>query len=119
MQLELGGKVRGLKFNMGTYKALEEITGQDPLTYVPESQLHKDLRPYALNVFHAALLSNCKSKKVDPDFTAEDVIEWFDELSITEVTEIINKHSGKDDSKPSVNGEADKDTQPAVLGGTQ
>lgn len=103
---------------MGTYEALKELTGFDPLQYVPESQSYEHLRPYALNIFHAALLSNCNSRKEQPDFTREDVEQWFNDLGIAEVTEIINKHSGKDDTKPSANGEAGKDTQPAVLGGS-
>lgn len=118
LQLDLGGKPRGLKFNMGTYKALAELTGQDPLKYLPFSESFEALVPFALNIFHAALLSNCASKEEQPDFTAADVARWFDELSITEVTHIINLHTGKADIKPSVNGEAGADTQPAFLGGT-
>lgn len=115
LQIDVGGQKRGLKFNMGTYEAILELTGKDPLAYVPESNSYADLRPYAKNIFHAALLSNCRSQKVAPDFAQEDVDAWFDELSIQDVTLIINLHTGKVDS-PSANGEAGKDTQLTVVG---
>lgn len=118
LQLEIGGKLRGLKFNMGTYQAISDLTGQDPLTFAPASNAYADLVPYARTIFHAALLSNCKSKKEEPDFTQADVDAWFDEFGIKDVTLIINMHTGVQDNSPSVNGEADKDTQHALVAGT-
>lgn len=112
MTLELGGVARGMKFNIGTLKCLGDITGIDPLSYKAESSNFSDLLPYAIRITHAALLSNCLSKKVDPDFTAADVEEWVNDLSVIELTEIVNHYNAIFASpKAQANGEVGADTQ--------
>lgn len=113
MSLEIGGKVRGLKFNVGLLKCLEGIIGGDPLQYKTEGSSFSEILPFAINITHAALLSNCLSKKEAPDFTAEDVEQWVNDLSGYDLTEIINQYNGIfSQPKPSANGEVGKDTQP-------
>jgi hypothetical protein len=112
MQMELGGTVRGLKFNIGTLKYLKEITGVDPVDYRAESNKMEDLIPFATRILHAALLSNLLSKKEDPDFTAEDVDAWVTDLTVADLTEVIHRYNeifGV--QKPSANGEVGADTQ--------
>lgn len=112
LSVELGGVSRGLKFNVGTLKCLQDIIGSDPLQYKVASESFNDILPYAVNVVHAALLSNCLSKKTDPDFTAEDVKAWVDDLSVGDLEVIINHYNSIFlVPKPSVNGEVGKDTQ--------
>jgi hypothetical protein len=112
LSLELGGKVRGLKFNIGTLRCLEQVAAVDPLNFKAESDKLSDLLPYAEKIFYAALLSNCLSKKEAPDFTADDVTEWLNDLDVPIITDIINRYNGIFlTTKPSVNGEVGKDTQ--------
>lgn len=112
LSLELGGKTRGLKFNIGTLKCLKDVAGIDPLDFKAESDKLSDLLPYAEKILHAALLSNCLSKKEDPDFSAADVAEWMDELDIPTVTDIITRYNSIFATpKSAANGEVGKDTQ--------
>ena len=112
MSLEIGGRVRGLKFNVGLLKCLEQIIGSDPLEYKSQSGSFVDILPFAINITHAALLSNCLSKKEAPDFTAEDVEQWVNDLSGFELTDIISRYNGIfNQPKPSANGEVGHDTQ--------
>jgi hypothetical protein len=116
LSLELGGKSRGLKFNIGTLKCLKEVAGIDPLDFKAESESLSDLLPYAEKIMHAALLSNCLIKKEAPDFTAADVSDWFIDLDIPIITDIINRYNEIfRTSTPSVNGEVGKDTQPVIV----
>lgn len=116
LSLELGGKTRGLKFNIGTLKCFQALFDIDPLKFKAESDDFKDIVPFAEKIFHAALLSNCRSKKVEPDFTSEDVKEWIDELSGYEITEICTTWNNMWlDPKASTNGEVGKDTQPSIV----
>jgi hypothetical protein len=112
LSLELGGKVRGLKFNIGTLRCLKDVAGVDPLDFKAESDKLSDLLPYAEKILHAALLSNCLSKKEAPDFTAEDIAAWFNDLDLPIITDVINRYNGIfSTNKPSANGEVGKDTQ--------
>jgi hypothetical protein len=112
LSLELGGEARGLKFNIGTLRCLKDVAGVDPIDFKAESDKLSDLLPYAEKIFHAALLSNCLSKKEAPDFTEEDIIAWFNDFDLPTITEIINRYNSIFTSeKPSVNGEVGKDTQ--------
>jgi hypothetical protein len=116
MSLELGGKVRGLKFNVRTLDCFQELFGIDPLTFKAESESYKDIRPYAEKIFHAALLSNCLSKKEQPDFVAEDVAEWMKDLSGYEITTVCTTWNGMWlTPNTAVNGEVGKDTQAAIV----
>ena len=113
MQLELGGKLRGLKFNIGTLNYIQEIMAIDPFEYQAQSTSYKDLLPYAINIIHAALLSNCQSKGEEPDFTHADIVAWVNEHDLATLTEIIQRYSAIMSSpKSQANGEVGADTQP-------
>lgn len=115
MQIECGGKLRGLKFGvMATYEAVKQLTGQDPLSFKPESTSYDDLMAYGKTIFHAGLLANCAIKKEVPDFSNEDVAEWFLPFSLTEIGQMIRMHTGEVEAKEG--GEATGDTQ-SVVGG--
>lgn len=116
LSLELGGKQRGLKFNIGTLKCLKDVTGMEPTDFKAESTSFTDLLPYTEKILHAALLSNCLSKREPADFTAEDVSVWLNELDVPTMTLIINLYNGIFTvPQPSANGEVGKDTQPVIV----
>jgi hypothetical protein len=116
ISMEIGGKVRGLKFNVGTLKCLADITGTDPLKYKSESDNFTDILPYATKIVHAALLSNCLSKKEAPDFSGEDIELWINDLTGFELTEAINYFNWMFlPPKSTANGEVSKDTQPGEV----
>lgn len=116
LSLELGGKTRGLKFNIGTLKCMKEISGDDPLELKAEGSDLFSLLPFAERVLHAALLANCLSKKEAADFTADDVAEWMNELDVPTITDIVNLYTGIFTvPKSSANGEVSKDTQPVIV----
>ena len=108
IQLEVGGKVRGLKFNMATMEYVQQITGEDPLTFRAVSSSFQDVYKYALVLFHAGLLSNCDSKGEEPDFTDDDVKKWFRSLDEDDVNILISR--GKE-PKAVATREDGKDTQ--------
>jgi hypothetical protein len=116
LSLELGGISRGLKFNVGTLKCLKDVTGLDPTEFKAESTQFSDIIPYAEKILHAALLSNCLSKREPADFTAEDVSYWINDLDVPTITMVINMYNGIFTvPTPSANGEVGKDTQPAIV----
>jgi hypothetical protein len=93
MNLDLGGTTRTLRFNVCTLQCIQEITGQDPLHFKVQSEKWADILPYAINLVHASLLSEYKSKRQQPDFTDEDIKAWVDDLSANELTDVINNYN--------------------------
>lgn len=69
IQIELGGKLRGLKFN------------QISLEVYTKNLNHEALVTSAIYAtFFAGLIGNCTVKREEPDFTYEDVCNWVDNL---------------------------------------
>lgn len=77
LQLEIGGKNRGLKFNQMTLVLLSQHTDKDNADATAA---------YAL--FYAALRANCYVKREEPDFSFEHACDWFDKLSNDQVLQI-------------------------------
>ena len=77
IQINLGGKERGLKFNqmsvitMTKYLDFENI----PATY-----------GYA--IVYAGLVANCYVKREEPDFTFEQICDLVDEMSLDDITKV-------------------------------
>jgi hypothetical protein len=112
LSLDLGGKSYGLKFNNRTINIIGELTGSDPLTFIPASSQWKDLVDYTKVILHAALLSNLASKKEEPDFTDEDIAEWLQELEPTQIYTISNVYAQLlTPSIETTNGEVSSDTR--------
>lgn len=112
IQVELGGKMRGLKFNLGTLKHIGEITGEDPFAFsvnIKEyAQFMKDLGI----IIYAGLLSNAQSKKIEPDFNFEEANRWALELeNIQDALTIVSGYHSAFQVTP-ISREGDKDTQP-------
>lgn len=95
-QLELGTDAegnpvkRGVKLNNRTIDIIAEITGKDPLTeFNLENTEWKNLEAFCSVIIKAGLRSNCVTKKVDPDFTDEQVTEWIKDLSPGDLYNIV------------------------------
>lgn len=75
IQISLGGKLRGIKFGM---LAIEGIISD----YTKQNNPSETKSAYDL-VYHG-LINNCEAKRMEPDFSYEDVMDWVDELAATE-----------------------------------
>lgn len=78
IQVNIGGKDRGLKFNQ---MALEVFTKNLDENAVKSSTIYA--------TFYAGLVGNCYAKREEPDFTFEDVVDWVDELYETDKEAIV------------------------------
>jgi hypothetical protein len=81
LQIEVGGTLRGIKFNMA---AIDVFWGKVNLSGDVE---FTSTTIYA--AFYAGLVGNCAAKGVTQDFTMEEVSEWVDDL--------YTKDGGKED----------------------
>lgn len=103
IQVKLGGKQRGLKFNMGTFRFIGELTGKDPLRFEDSSNDLGEQYRIIKTIIHAGLLSNCISKKIEPDFDDGNVNEWVSELSAAEGVEVIEAFRTANQTVPEEN----------------
>lgn len=106
IKVKLGGKERGLKYNMGALRHLGEITKSDPLDFTNVADPLKQF-DFVKSIVHAGLLANADSKKTEPDFNEKEVVEWVSELTAQEAA-TITEFFGK---AYAVGGEAKADTQ--------
>lgn len=80
IQIELGGKLRGLKFNQ---ISLEVYTKNVNYEALQTSSIYA--------TFFAGLIGNCTVKREEPNFTYEDVCNWVDELYEQGKKDVIKK----------------------------
>jgi hypothetical protein len=90
IQIELGGKLRGLKFNM---YALEEYTKRianalDRAIKKNSTDISQATLVYAC--VYSGLIGNCYAKEIDQDFTFEDVTDWVDAASNADLEAACN-----------------------------
>jgi hypothetical protein len=81
LQIEIGGKLRGMKFSQGTNILLRDKVKD-----------YSDAEKEAFGgycIIWAALKANCVIKGEAADFTFEDVCDWCDKLSVEDYTKII------------------------------
>lgn len=82
IQLEIGGKARGLKFNQKTYKVFYDYI--DPSDHI--GSFH-----YA--AVYAAITSNCYVKREEFTESFETVCGWVDEMSNEDKMTVTNVFS--------------------------
>jgi len=84
IQLELGGKKRGIKF--GNYALMEysKLNG----TGVAEFNETNPIKLCA-DLVYCGLRNNCFIKKEVEDFTQEDVLAWVDDMAMSQISDII------------------------------
>jgi|SRR6186713_2483427 len=102
------GQTYGLLFNIGTYRHVGEITGLDPLKFMPESDNFSDIVSFTKVVFKAALLNN--GHNLDDNL----IEEIYGSLNVTDLTRITNAHTRPLESslpKQGVGAEANGHTQ--------
>lgn len=108
LTLHIDDKPYSLRFNIGTYNHVADITGEDPFKFKAASDSYKDVMAYAKVIFLSALRTDGYLA------TQEEAEVLFNQLSAADVTLIINMYNNPVDSKPSLNGEVSKDTQSAA-----
>lgn len=79
IQIEIGGKLRGLKFNQMAVVILAQKA---------DYQNFAATGNYAM--IYGGLKANCYVKSEEPDFTFEEVCDWVDSLSQETLTAIDN-----------------------------
>jgi hypothetical protein len=84
IQLELGGKKRGVKF--GNYALMEYSKINN--TGVAEFNEQNPIKLCA-DLVYCGLKNNCFIKKEIEDFTQDDVLLWVDDMPMTQITDII------------------------------
>jgi len=85
IQLELGGKKRGIKF--GNYALMEysRINGTGVVEFNEENPIK-----LCSDLIYCGLKNNCYIKKEIMDFTMDDVLIWVDDMPMSQVTDVIN-----------------------------
>jgi hypothetical protein len=83
IQLELGGKKRGVKF--GNYALFEysKITNSGVAEFNEQNPIK-----LCADLIYCGLKNNCLIKREIEDFTYQDVIAWVDDMPIDKITEI-------------------------------
>ncbi len=79
IQIEIGGKLRGLKFNQYAHIIIQEKI--DPVH--PSASVNSAL-------IYGGLKGNCYVKGEEPDFTFADVCDWVEDLSEDVLLSVYN-----------------------------
>lgn len=79
IQLELGGKTRGLKFNQ-----MAVITMTNYLDF------NNLAATYGYALVYAGLVANCYVKREEPDFNFEQVCDWVETLTPEQLMDVRN-----------------------------
>jgi hypothetical protein len=85
IQLELGGKKRGIKF--GNYALMEysKINGTGVVEFNEENPIK-----LCSDLIYCGLKNNSYIKKEIMDYTMDDVLVWVDDMPMSQVTDVIN-----------------------------
>jgi hypothetical protein len=113
MRLNIGGEDRGLKFNLGTLKNIQELTNNDPFNFFISGPIDKQIEQISV-LLYASLLANCRSQKKEPDFTQEDCMLWAEDMDLKDAEAMM--HAFGEAYKAPASQEGGKDTQGADVG---
>jgi hypothetical protein len=85
IQLELGGKKRGIK--LGNYALMEysKITGSGVVEFNNENPIK-----LCTDLIYCGLKNNAYIKRETMDFTMDDVLVWVDDMPIEQINDVIN-----------------------------
>lgn len=108
VQVELGGKLRGLKFNQGAHAEIQAMY-KVGMKAIQVSYI----------VVYGGLLGNCFVKQIEPDFTFEEVCDWCDKLTVEQANAITDAYTGSlpvvEDKKKVIKKSPAKNTKRNVL----
>ena len=107
ISLEIGGRKRGLKFDIGAKEIALEISNQIEAT--------SHVQPVSMMIY-SGLMANCEIKGEEPDFTLDDVKKWVRRMDQETYNEVAAAwHKAFDIPLPanlqSASGEGGKNTQ--------
>jgi hypothetical protein len=91
VDFEINGKKRGFKFGTLAVRMIMELRGLNSINDLIIRMSNAADIPFTLDILYCAAKSWCMAKKVEIDFTQEDVADWMDEIGLDEATSIINK----------------------------
>lgn len=77
IQIEIGGKKRGLKFNQMAVLTMSKYIDYNNLAAT-----------YGYALVYSALVANCYVKREEPDFTFEQVCDWIEDVPVDEMNKI-------------------------------
>lgn len=77
LQLEIGGKKRGLKFNQMALMTMSQHLDYDNLAAT-----------YGYALVYAGLKANCYIKREEPDFDFEQCCDWVEQLSYDDIMKV-------------------------------
>jgi len=85
IQLELGGKKRGIK--LGNYALMEysKINGTGVVEFNDENPIK-----LCTDLIYCGLKNNAYIKKEIMDYTMDDVLVWVDDMPIEQINDVIN-----------------------------
>lgn len=114
LQLEIGGQVRTLRFNMGALVHLNRESPEDPLEQAGKSSIEIGLEDLS-RIVYAGLLADHDSKNIVCEFSQKDVLKWCFDLDfevVDSIKELFAKaYKKKDVSADAASGEGGADTQ--------
>lgn len=89
LELELGGKKRGLKLGLLFLETAQKNENKN-IQELFEELLNRTVF-FAPKLIYIAMLTNCEIKGVKPDFTLEDVYDWIEEVGLSKDENPINQ----------------------------
>lgn len=102
LQIEIGGKLRGLKFNQGTVILMNaeldkmKLEGQERLAFAAPALLYAALRSNSI-IKRTEFVDEVEGKETP--ITFEMVSDWFDKLPEDSITKILNCFTETQDFK--------------------
>lgn len=78
IQVELGGQLRGWKVNQMTIEIWSKLLNQDAFNSSSN-----------YGAVYGGLVANCEAKRIEPDFTFEQVCDWVDELNLIDTGVVV------------------------------
>ena len=95
IEIQLGGKLRSLRFNNWQKEALGKLYGSDPLE-AGQKMIEKwgdSLMSLAADLVYTGLIGDYRIKLRDIDFSREDVMEWVGDAKDSDLAQVINTWS--------------------------
>jgi len=88
VELNLGGKVRGLRFGNYALMTYNTLTNTEALA-VKEITEEYEYIDFVRDIIYCGLKAQCKVKNEITDFTLEDVTGWVDEMDLGNIEVVV------------------------------